>query len=239
MPIPSASIQSLQGFFDKIFIVTVPRFTDRHKKVSEQLQGLSFDFFWGADKLQISPEKVKQDGTYDEVRAKKLQRQGKELNPGEIACALSHRMVYQEMIKHDWKKVLILEDDVLALTESMNVLPLALQELPVEWELVYLGYLKHENVTAGLKAKQFFYKILSAVGLMKWNYKMVVTGEKNGKMQYTLKKSKAYFNYNLIGDDNNEGNNKTIRFIFIACSLLGFVFLLLLFLKRKKSTITS
>lgn len=173
MPIPSASIQSLQGFFDKIFIVTVPRFTDRHKKVSEQLQGLSFDFFWGADKLQISPEKVKQDGTYDEVRAKKLQRQGKELNTGEIACALSHRMVYQEMIKHGWKKILILEDDVLALTESMNVLPLALQELPVEWELVYLGYLKHENVTAGLKLKQFFYKILSAVGLMKWNYTMV------------------------------------------------------------------
>ena len=82
-------------------------------------------------------------------------------------------MVYQEMIKHGWKKILILEDDVLALTESMNVLPLALQELPVEWELVYLGYLKHENVTAGLKLKQFFYKILSAVGLMKWNYTMV------------------------------------------------------------------
>lgn len=60
------------------------------------------------------------------------------------------------MIKHGWKKILILEDDVLALTESMNVLPLALQELPVEWELVYLGYLKHENVTAGLKLKTVF-----------------------------------------------------------------------------------
>jgi glycosyl transferase family 25 len=173
LPIPSASIQSLQGFFDKIFIVTVPRFTDRHKKVSEELRGLSFDFFWGADKLQIDLEKVKQDGTYDETRAKELQRQGKELNPGEIACALSHRMVYHEMIKHGWEKILVLEDDVLALTENMNVLPSTLQELPAEWELVYLGYLKHENVTTGLKTKQFFYKILSAVGLMKWNYKMV------------------------------------------------------------------
>lgn len=153
--------------------MTVPRFTDRHKKVSEQLKGLSFDFFWGADKLQIDPEKVKQDGTYDEVRAKKLQRQGKGLNLGEIACALSHRMVYEEMVRKGWKKILILEDDVLALTENMHMLTLALQELPVDWELVYLGYLKHENVTTGLKAKQFFYKILSAAGLMKWTYTMV------------------------------------------------------------------
>lgn len=173
MPIPPATIQSLQNSFDKIFVVTVPRFTDRHKKVSENLSGLSFDFFWGADKLQIDPEKVKQDGTYDEAKAKKLQRQGKGLNLGEIACSLSHRMLYAEMIKHDWKKILILEDDVLPLIENMNVLPDAMKELPEGWELVYLGYLKHEKITPALKRKQFFYKILSALGLMKWNYTMV------------------------------------------------------------------
>lgn len=173
MPIPPATIQSLQNSFDKIFVVTVPRFTDRHKKVSENFRGLSFEFFWGADKLQIDPEKVKQDGTYDEAKAKKLQRQGKGLNLGEIACSLSHRMLYAEMIKHDWKKILILEDDVLPLIENMNVLPDAMKELPEGWELVYLGYLKHEKITPALKRKQFFYKILSALGLMKWNYTMV------------------------------------------------------------------
>ncbi len=173
MPIPPATIQSLQNSFDKIFVVTVPRFTDRHKKISENLHGLSFDFFLGTDKLQIDLEKVKQDGTYDEVKAKKLQRQGKGLNLGEIACSLSHRMLYAEMIKHDWKKILILEDDVLPLIENMNVLPDAMKELPEGWELVYLGYLKHEKITPALKRKQFFYKILSALGLMKWNYTMV------------------------------------------------------------------
>lgn len=173
MPIPPATIQSLQNSFDKIFVVTVPRFTDRHKKISENFRGLSFEFFWGADKLQIDLEKVKQDGTYDEAKAKKLQRQGKGLNLGEIACSLSHRMLYAEMIKHDWKKILILEDDVLPLIENMNVLPDAMKELPEGWELVYLGYLKHEKITPALKRKQFFYKILSALGLMKWNYTMV------------------------------------------------------------------
>lgn len=173
MPIPPAAIQSLQNSFDKIFVVTVSRFTDRHKKVSENLLGLSFDFFYGADKLHIDPERVKQDGTYDEVKARKLQRQGKELNTGEIACSLSHRMLYAEMMKHGWKKILILEDDVLPLVENMNLLPDAMKELPEEWELVYLGYLKHEKVSPALRRKQFFYKILSAAGLMKWNYTMV------------------------------------------------------------------
>lgn len=173
MPIPAAAIQFLQNYFDKIFVVTVPRFTDRHKNVQQHLQGLPFDFFWGADKLQLNYDTVKTDGTYDEDEAKKLQRQGKVLNLGEVACSLSHRMVYAEMIKHGWKRILILEDDVLPILENITALPEALQELPENWELVYLGYLKYEKVTARLKAKQFFYKIKSAIGLMKWSYKMV------------------------------------------------------------------
>lgn len=173
MPIPPKNIESLNSFFDKIFVVTVPRFTDRHKKITENLNGLSFDLFWGCDKLQLDLERTKHDGTYDEVKAKQLQRQGKALNLGEIACSLSHRMVYAEMIRQGWKKILILEDDVLPLTENMDALSATLKELPDNWELVYLGYLKHENVTAGLKIKQVFYKILSAARLMKWSYKMV------------------------------------------------------------------
>ena len=163
----------LQDFFDKTLVVSVPRFTDRHQRLTHSLAGLNYEFFWGADKLQLDYDEAKINGTYDEQQAKKLQRQHKTLNLGEIACSLSHRMVYEEMLKNNWKKVLILEDDVLPNVEYMNQLPAALQELPADWELVYLGYLKHEKVTTALKKKQFFYKILSAVGLMAWSYKMV------------------------------------------------------------------
>jgi len=154
-------------------IVSVPRFTDRHEGVKNNLEGLLFDFFWGADKLELDYDAVKANGTYDEQRAKKQQRQGKALNLGEIACSLSHRMVYEAMVKNNWKKVLIFEDDVLPIAENLEELPAALDELPDTWELVYLGYLKHEKVTTALKTKQFFYKILSAFGLMAWTYKMV------------------------------------------------------------------
>lgn len=173
MPLPSSITDPLNEYFDKIFVVSVPRFTERHAQVIEKLKGIQFEFFWGADKQKLNYELVRTDGTYNEALAKKLQRQGKPLNLGEIACSLSHRMLYQEMIRQGWKKVLILEDDVLPLEDNLKVLPLALKELPQNWELVYLGYLKHETVTMGLRAKQFFYKLLSAARLMKWTYTMV------------------------------------------------------------------
>lgn len=163
----------LEQFFDKVLVVSVPRFTNRHQQVAQNLEGFSYEFFWGTDKLNLDEEQVKKDGTYDEQQAIKLQRQGKALNLGEVACSLTHCKVYAAMIENNWQKVLILEDDVLPDMMTIDLLPAALQELPADWELVYLGYLKHEKVTAGLRTKQFFYKILSALGLMAWTYTMV------------------------------------------------------------------
>jgi glycosyl transferase, family 25 len=171
--IPANICSLLQQNFDKVFVVSVPRFTDRHKIVQQHLQGLSFDFFWGADKLELNLEQAKQSGVYDKEKTTQLQRQGKSLNVGELACSLSHRMVYEEMIKHNWNKVLILEDDVLPLYNNLYLLPDVLNELPADWELVYFGYLKHENITLQLRIKQWLYKIKSKLGLMKWTYKMV------------------------------------------------------------------
>jgi len=166
-------VSSLLQYFDKLLIVSIPRFTERHARVQNHLQGLPFDFFWGADKLQLDLDKAKQDGVYDEEITKQLQRQGKLLSPGELACSLSHRMVYEAMIKNNWDKVLILEDDVLPLYENLVLLPEVLNELPANWELIYFGYLKNEKVTVGLKAKQTLYKIQSLLGLMTWSYKMI------------------------------------------------------------------
>jgi len=173
LPIPADTIKFLNSYFDKIWVVTVPRFTDRHGRVAEKLRGLDFEFFQGADKMQLDFEQAKKDGTYDEEKTKKLQRQGKALNPGELACSLSHRNLYAAMLEKGFKRVLVLEDDVLPLTGNMPLLQEAVNELPDNWELFYLGYLKHEKVTAGLRVKQLFYKIKSALGLMSWTYKMV------------------------------------------------------------------
>ncbi len=163
----------LKQYFDKILVVSLPRFTERHQRINETMKGLDIRYFYGADKLKLNYEQASTDGTYDEAAAKKLQRQGKALNLGEIACSLSHRNVYATMIEKGWQRILILEDDALPLYDHLALLPAAINELPADWELVYFGYLKHEKITFGLKAKQFFYKIFSRLGLMAWNHKMI------------------------------------------------------------------
>ncbi len=172
MNISADICNELHQFFDKILVVSVPRFSDRHKHVEERLHGLNFEFFWGADKLKLDIETAKTDGTYDEATAIKLERLGKPLSTGELACALSHRMVYEAMIRNGWKKILVLEDDVWPLYDQMDLVKYALKELPKEWDLTYFGYLKHERITAGLKLKQLFYKVASLLGFIKWNYTM-------------------------------------------------------------------
>lgn len=173
MPIPAEIATVINQYFDKVFVVTLPRFTERQKRINEHLRGLDFEFFYGADKNNIDYERSKTDGTYDEARAKKLQRQGKALNPGEIACSLSHRNLYELMIEKKWQRILILEDDALPLEGNLSQLKNAINELPPNWELVYFGYLKHEVVTVGLRTKQLFYKLWSALGLMSWTPAMV------------------------------------------------------------------
>lgn len=71
------------------------------------------------------------------------------------------------------------------------------------------------------------------VYMKKWNYHMVISGQKDGKLQYRLKKSKAYFDYSVFADDESGNNGRVNRWIFILCSLTGLVLLILLFLKRK------
>ena len=173
MPLTDITIDFLQQYFDKILVVSIPRFAERHEKLKEHLKGLSFEFFWGTDKLQLNKDELIREGSYNEELAKKHQRQGKSLNLGEIACSLSHRNLYTFMIAQEWEKVLVLEDDILPLYRNLGCLANTLQELPPDWELVYLGYLKHEKVTARLKSKLIFYKVLSRLGMMKWNYTMV------------------------------------------------------------------
>lgn len=154
-------------------MVSLPRFTERHAAIEQNLQGLSFEYFWGEDKQLLDYETVKIDGTYDDAKAKTLTRHGKPMNLGEITCSLSHRKLYAAMIANNWQRVLVFEDDVLPLHQNLARLPQALSELPDNWELLYLGYLKHEKVTTKLKIKQLFYKLLSSLRLMKWNYTMV------------------------------------------------------------------
>ena len=94
------------------------------------------------------------------------------MNKGEIACALSHRMIYQAIVDNNWSSALIFEDDVVP-SKSIDELEACLSELPPDWELCYLGYLKNEKASRAKKLQQFIYRLRAALGFSQMNGAMI------------------------------------------------------------------
>ncbi|MDX1642065.1 MAG: glycosyltransferase family 25 protein, partial [Balneolaceae bacterium] len=58
----------------------------------------------------------------------------------QIGCALSHVFVYKDMLKNNYQRALVLEDDPIINVNAVDSLKEALSELPDDWEFLYLGY---------------------------------------------------------------------------------------------------
>lgn len=163
----------LQQHFDKVLVVTVPRFKERQEKVAHRLEGITFDFFYGADKQEFTDDFIKASYHYDKKNTLAPGYYFRPLNEGEIACSLSHRMIYQAMVDNNWQRVLILEDDVVPDHQQLAVLGNCLEELPADWELCYLGYLKNNNPGLGKKIQQAWYSLTAMLGISKIPLKMI------------------------------------------------------------------
>jgi glycosyl transferase family 25 len=172
-PLSPEAISFLEKFFDKIIVITIPRATERQQKVRNRLKGLQFEFFYGVDKHALNPDQILKENIYNDSKAKKLDRYGRSMVLGQVACALSHRKVYEHVLEQGYKNVLIFEDDLVTLEWTINEFVAAFEELPADWEMVYLGYSKYETVTTSLKLKQLFYKGLSYTPFLKWSPIMV------------------------------------------------------------------
>lgn len=173
MKIPNSTIAFLEKYFDRIFVITLKRATDRQEKVKERLQGLNFEFFYGVDKHLLTWEKVNQEGIYNDKKARQLNRYNKGMILGHIACSLSHRKLYEHIVAHQYRRVLIFEDDAVPLFDREGELQQSMEELPADWEMVYFGYNKNEIATPALKRKQAFYRVISHLRLIKWSPLMI------------------------------------------------------------------
>lgn len=174
MPVSLQEIDPLlRQHFDKVLVLTVRRFTERQQQVAARLEGLSFEFFFGTDKNELTDEYISRHYVYDKNNSLSVRQQFKAMNKGEVACALSHRQIYQAMIDHNWQRVLILEDDVIPDTRQLALLGETLRELPEDWELLYLGYLKNEKITVSKKIKQGWYKLMRLFGFSQLTQKQI------------------------------------------------------------------
>ncbi len=132
--------------FDRVFVISLPRAAERRARLAERLRGLQFELHLGIDWRDLSANLLAREG-YDEAAARRVSRLSRAMRPGQIACAISHRQIYQQMVERQIGAALILEDDACVDEAQLAAGLAALDELPADWELVYLGYSNFERVT--------------------------------------------------------------------------------------------
>lgn len=164
----SVAFESLNGWADRIFVISMRRAAERRARMIERLAGLRFEFFDAVDKKDLDRAQLVRDGAYDERRVRRAYRLGHEMPLGLVGCSLSHRALYEQAAAKGWDRTVIFEDDVVPRAPDVAALADALRELPPTWELCYLGYWKNEVITPRDRLKQLSYAALAPLGLSRW-----------------------------------------------------------------------
>ena len=89
-----------------------------------------------------------------------------------LGCAMSHRMVYEDMLVKGYKNALVLEDDV-RLDERVEHIARALTEIPDNWGLLYFDYSKHERKPLVGGLKQMAYHVQRFFGAISYSHKSI------------------------------------------------------------------
>jgi glycosyl transferase family 25 len=162
------AFEFLNGWADRILVISLARATDRQARLRERLRGLRYELFPATDKLALDRDRLVRERVYDESRTRRAFRRTKDMSLGEIACALSQRRVYEAAVEHGWARTIVFEDDVVPRTADLPLLPRALAQLPAGWDLCYLGYAKNEAPTGWDRARRAAYVALAPLRLVRW-----------------------------------------------------------------------
>ncbi|HUQ97093.1 MAG TPA: glycosyltransferase family 25 protein [Chitinophagaceae bacterium] len=160
-------------YFDKVYVLSVTAAVQRREKFKRRFEGLQYEFFYGADKTAFSIEDLIAKGIYSDALTRKNHRYNKIMLPGEIACAWSHKLIYEEIIEKAYNRVLIFEDDATMNGDHIKNAASVLNELPENWEMLMWGWGENEEVTLSAKVKQSVYHIQHRLGFLKWNHRII------------------------------------------------------------------
>jgi glycosyl transferase, family 25 len=158
--------KKLNNYFDHIYLITLKRSTDRQELIHDCLEGLDYEVFWGVDGESLNLSHLKNINRYSAELAKKKSSSNIPLTRGEIGCALSHVNIYKDMLSKNYDRVLILEDDLKVNIHAAESISKAFNELPDDWEFLYLGYLEEaDGIT--LRARVMINFVIPLVNLFK------------------------------------------------------------------------
>jgi glycosyl transferase family 25 len=123
----------MNSFIDNVYVINMDKDTNRLDKVTKECTkfNIKFQRFPGVDPKTLSKKEKKKYIT------KFCQ---KYCTNGMIGCGLSHIKIYEDVINNNYNNVLILEDDIYFKDNFHSILNNALDELPNDYDVLYIGY---------------------------------------------------------------------------------------------------
>lgn len=183
----------INKYFDKIIVLTIERNKNRIEIIKDTLDGINFEIFIGVDgknlnigellKSNIVSEKINE--VFIETSIEYMNMKVEKIHINEIACALSHRNIYEHVVKNGLKRVLIFEDDVIPVEENLKYLADTLNQLPNDWEVFYMGHMINNDFSRTGKMKYLYLpNFLSAIGI---NTQSVIRKKKSYPRDFSSK----------------------------------------------------
>ncbi len=152
------------GYFDKIYVISAKDNIERRRYMLTVMDKLDVDytFFDAVIGGHLSNQELSE--IYDEKEAVKHKTNKRPLSKAEIGCALSHIGIYKEILTSDLDSALIFEDDIAPDYEKIALINEAVEELPLNWDILRLGTFNHQKRAPILFTIKllFYYPIVKA-----------------------------------------------------------------------------
>lgn len=178
---------SINNYFDKIYLLTIERNLSRQSLFAKNLDGIDYKIFIGVDGKQLDLEELERVGEYDSnsmsINTNALMEKYLGMSylamphRNMVACSMSHKAIYQDIINNDYSKVLILEDDALLERENLVYWDSIQRQLPASWDLLYLGYeWKYDKTPFDYFKRNYVFPTLNFTGIKKYNLNLIKNG---------------------------------------------------------------
>ncbi|MVN22246.1 glycosyltransferase family 25 protein [Mucilaginibacter arboris] len=167
-------LKILNTYFDKILILTIQRNANRREILKQVLGGLDYEIFYGVEGSMLKLKELIESGVvaaniqdiYKQTNIDYMNMGSSPVHINQIACSMSHIKMYQYILDNQLDKVLILEDDVMPVEENLKYLSETLNQVPDNWELLYLGHIINNNFSFWGKLKYYYFiNFLYKVGI--------------------------------------------------------------------------
>ncbi|WP_299291048.1 glycosyltransferase family 25 protein [uncultured Mucilaginibacter sp.] len=168
----TTAVEILNGYFDKILLLTIERNLHRLEGINKNFNGLNIEVFMGVDGGKLNIQELQSTGEiapninqiYKQNNLDYLNLRVGPLLKNQIAVASSHKKMYQYIKENHLQKVLILEDDAIPVEKNLQYLAETLKQVPQDCELLFLGHIYNNDFSFFGKLRyyyltNFFYRI--------------------------------------------------------------------------------